>query len=75
MRARPEEELEGIDVMRAVTRPLSEVAEPSFLVRQAGGDAYDSVTGVMPGDGRVKSHGHPIRVVVGTEQVTEQVTG
>ncbi|RVX37810.1 hypothetical protein EDD27_0086 [Nonomuraea polychroma] len=64
VRARPEEELEGIGVMRAVIRLLSVVAEPSFLVRQAGGDVYDCVTGVMPGDGMFASHGHLIRVIV-----------
>ncbi|MEV1178174.1 hypothetical protein [Nonomuraea sp. NPDC049784] len=70
VRARPEEELEGIDVQRAVIRLLSVIAEPSFFVRQAGGDVYDCVTGVMPGDppGIFKSHGHLVRVIVVTEQ-------
>ncbi|MEQ4723364.1 hypothetical protein [Nonomuraea sp. B19D2] len=42
----------------------------------AGGNVYDCVTGVMPGDppGIFKSHGHLVRVIVVTEQVTEQVT-
>ncbi|TMR92021.1 hypothetical protein [Nonomuraea basaltis] len=66
VRARPDERLEGIDVQRAVIRLLSVVAEPSFLVRQAAGNVYDCVTGVMPGDppGMFKSHGHLIRVIV-----------
>ncbi|MEV0825524.1 hypothetical protein [Nonomuraea rubra] len=40
----------------------------SFLVRQAGGDTYECVTGVMPGDppGIYKSHGHLVRVIVVT---------
>ncbi|MEV1005402.1 hypothetical protein [Nonomuraea sp. NPDC050202] len=68
VRARPEEALEGVDVLRAVIRLLSVIAEPSFLVRQAGGDAYECVTGVMPGDppGTYKSHGHLVRVIVVT---------
>ena len=69
VRARPEEELEGIDVLRAVIRLLSVIAEPSFLVRQSAGGVYDCVTGVMPGDppGVFKSHGHLVRVIVVTE--------
>ncbi|GAA2890722.1 hypothetical protein [Nonomuraea rubra] len=44
------------------------IAEPTFLVRQAGGDTYECVTGVMPGDppGIYKSHGHLVRVIVVT---------
>lgn len=66
VRARPQWEMGGIEVHRAVIRLLSVVAEPSFLVRQSGGNVYECVTGVMPGDppGLFKSHGHLIRVIV-----------
>ncbi|WP_043635060.1 hypothetical protein [Nonomuraea candida] len=66
VRARPDERLQGIDEHRAVIRLLSVIAEPSFLVRQAGPGMYECVTGVLPGDppGTYKSHGHLVRVIV-----------
>ncbi|MEV4111965.1 hypothetical protein [Nonomuraea sp. NPDC049695] len=69
VRARPEERLEGIDVQRAVIRLLSMIAEPSFLVHQTGGNVYECVTGVLPGDPPeiFKSHGHLVRVIVTEE--------
>ncbi|MGN9838771.1 hypothetical protein ACTMTI_11680 [Nonomuraea sp. H19] len=65
VRARPEKRLEGIHEQRAVIRFLSVIAEPAFLVRQTGGNVYECVTGVMPGDSPgYKSHGHLVRVIV-----------
>ncbi|PZG03093.1 hypothetical protein [Nonomuraea aridisoli] len=65
VRARPAAELRGIALHREVIRLLSVIAEPSFLVRQAGDAVFECVTGVMPGDPPgYRSHGHLVRVVV-----------
>ncbi|TDD38461.1 hypothetical protein E1286_36225 [Nonomuraea terrae] len=65
VRARTGTELLGIEAHRAVIRLLSVIAEPAFLVRQAGDGVFECVTGVMPGDPPgYRSHGHLVRVVV-----------
>ncbi|MEV4570859.1 hypothetical protein AB0K12_44515 [Nonomuraea sp. NPDC049419] len=64
VRARREEELEGVAAYRAAIRLLSVIAEPSFLVRQAAPGVYECVTGVLDGDGVYRSHGHLVRLIV-----------